>query len=61
MGRRGSGTGKKGEEQPEDSGGFRVPSILMVPVGLSVGWLVAGWLGAIFGGVIGIFLWRSRP
>ena len=61
MGRRGSGAGKKDEEQHEDSGGFRVPSILMVPVGLSVGWLVAGWLGAIFGGVIGIFLWRSRP
>jgi len=61
MGRRGFPTGKEVEEESEESGGFRVPSIIMVPVGASVGWLVAGWLGAIFGGVIGIFLWRSRP
>lgn len=41
-------------------GGFRIPSITMVPVGVAVGWFVANWPGAIFGGVIGIFLWRSR-
>ena len=60
MGRRGSGREEKGEGQTEDSGRFRIPPILMVPVGASVGWLVANWPGAIFGVVIGIFLWRSR-
>ena len=49
-------------DQPEDKGGggFRVPSIVMVPVGLVVGLVVANWPGAIFGGLIGVFLWRSR-
>jgi len=41
-------------------GGVRVPAIAMVPVGLAVGWFVASWAGAIFGGIIGVFLWRSR-
>lgn len=51
-----------GEVQPELKGddGFRVPSIVMVPVGLAVGWFVANWPGAILGGILGIFLWRSR-
>ena len=49
-------------DQPEEEGGggIRVPSIVMVPVGLVVGWVVANWPGAIFGGLIGVFLWRSR-
>ena len=48
--------------QPEEDGGggFRVPSIVMVPVGVVVGFVAANWLGAIFGGLIGVFLWRSR-
>ncbi len=56
--------------KPEDStplsrmGGqkdaFRVPSIVMIPVCAGVAWFVAGWPGAIFGGIIGIFLWRMR-
>ncbi len=62
--RRGAPARRKipGEVQPElkGDGGFRLPSIVMVPVGLVVGWFVADWPGAIFGGVIGIFLWRSR-
>jgi hypothetical protein len=49
-----SDPGRKG------SGGVRVPSWVMFPVGATVGYLVAGWPGAIFGGVIGFFLWRSR-
>jgi hypothetical protein len=44
----------------QDGGGLRVPSIVMIPVGLAVGWFVANWPGAIFGGIVGIFLWRSR-
>jgi len=61
--RRGRAKGKiPGQTQPElkGDGGFRVPSIVMIPVGLAVGWFVADWAGAIFGGVIGVFLWRSR-
>ena len=50
--------GKKAEKT--NASGFRIPSIFMVPVGLGVGWLVASWPGAVFGGVIGVFLWRSR-
>jgi hypothetical protein len=46
---------------PEETpGGFRIPSILMIPVGSAVGWFVASWPGAIFGGIIGVFLWKSR-
>ena len=45
--------GKKGGE-------FRIPSIVMIPVCAGVAWFIAGWPGAIFGGVIGIFLWRMR-
>lgn len=41
-------------------GGPRVPSWVMIPVGLGVGYFVASWAGAVLGGVIGIFLWRSR-
>ena len=44
----------------QKGGGFRVPSIIMIPVCAGVAWFVAGWPGAIFGGVIGIFLWRMR-
>ena len=36
-----------------------VPPWVMLPVGVGVGYLVGNWLGAIFGGVIGFFLWRS--
>jgi hypothetical protein len=60
MGRRGSGGEEEGKGQAGNSGGFRIPAILMVPVGAIVGWLVGNWPGAILGGVIGIFLWRSR-
>jgi hypothetical protein len=51
-----------GEVQPELKGesDFRIPSIVMIPVGLAVGYFVAHWPGAIFGGIIGVFLWRSR-
>jgi hypothetical protein len=42
------------------SGGGPIPAWVMFPVGLAVGWFVAGWPGAAFGGVIGFFLWRSR-
>jgi hypothetical protein len=60
MGRKRSGGTNKDRRQPAGSGGFRIPSILMVPVGLSVGWMAGDWLGAVLGGVIGFFLWRSR-
>ncbi|MBT8395548.1 MAG: hypothetical protein HKO65_07100 [Gemmatimonadetes bacterium] len=43
-----------------NDGAFRVPPFVMLPVGLVVGWMVANWIGAVFGGVIGFFLWRSR-
>lgn len=32
----------------------------MVPVGMTVGFLVASWPGGLFGGVLGAFLWWSR-
>ena len=56
-------TKKNGHDQDDlgqRPGGVRIPPILMVPVGLAVGWLVANWMGAVFGGAIGVFLWRSR-
>ena len=53
--------GGKGDRGPDrDPGGLRIPGILMIPVGLMVGWAVGNWLGALLGGVIGFFLWRSR-
>ncbi len=48
------------EGSKRQPGGPRVPSWVMIPVGLGVGWLVASWAGALFGGAIGVFLWRSR-
>ena len=61
MGSQGPDRGKPGDETPGGRSGVRIPAFLMVPVGLAVGWMVADWPGAVFGGVIGIFLWRSRP
>jgi len=56
---------KRGRERgspggPKKAGQVRVPAIVMVPVGLTVGWFVANWAGAVFGGIVGVFLWRSR-
>ena len=48
------------DDEKRGGGGIRVPSIVMIPVGVAVGWIAANWLGAIFGGIIGLFLWRSR-
>jgi hypothetical protein len=58
-----SETTDKGDGGPDTPGkqvGFRVPPATMLPVGAAVGWLMADWVGAILGGVMGIFLWRSR-
>lgn len=60
MARKRSGSGDLGDGKTDKAGAFRIPPILMVPVGLAVGWMVADWPGAIFGGLIGVFLWRSR-
>ena len=49
-----------GQAEEKGGGGFRIPSIVMVPVGLVAGFVAAQWAGAIFGGIIGVFLWRSR-
>ncbi len=53
-----------GQKAPKNGGaggsGLRIPAFLMVPVGLGVGWAAGHWMGAILGGVIGFFLWRSR-
>ena len=58
-GKKSGGGGSAGSAQ-KASGGGRIPAFVMFPVGLAVGWFVADWPGAIFGGVIGFFLWRSR-
>lgn len=60
MGRRGPKKRKVGGRPPKTGEGLRVHPLVMIPVGLSVGWLVAGWAGAVLGGIIGVFLWRSR-
>jgi hypothetical protein len=49
-----------GKEASGENGGFRVPPVMMIPVGVVAGWLMGDWLGGILGGVIGVFLWRSR-
>jgi hypothetical protein len=55
-----SGEGRDRLESSGESGGFRAPPVLMLPGGLGVGWMMANWIGAVLGGVIGYFLWRSR-
>ena len=60
MGQNNLGGKDPSESGRKGAGGFRVPSWAMLPVGATVGYLVADWPGAIFGGVIGFFLWRSR-
>ena len=52
--------GGEGGKRPGVGGGFRVPAFVMIPVLIGVCWFVADWLGAIFGGVVGFLLWRSR-
>jgi hypothetical protein len=60
MGRKKTGEKDAPDAGSKGSGGIRVPSWVMLPVGAAVGYFVADWPGAIFGGVIGFFLWRSR-
>jgi len=50
----------RGQAEEKGRGGVRIPPIAMVPICSLVGWVAANWAGAIFGGIIGIFLWRSR-
>lgn len=51
--------GEPGSHRP-GGWGPRIPSVVMIPLGLVVGWIAGGWLGAAFGGAMGFFLWRSR-
>jgi len=60
MGESKSGGEEKGGKGAGTRGGFRVPGIVVVPLLIGVCWFVAGWLGGILGGVVGVFLWRSR-
>jgi hypothetical protein len=60
MGSEKTGKGGGGDGYSKRQGGLRVPPASMLPVGMAVGWLMADWVGAILGGVIGFFLWRSR-
>jgi len=60
MGKRGRKRVREEGRPAKKGGGVRIHPLLMIPVGLSVGWLVADWAGAVLGGVIGVFLWRSR-
>lgn len=39
---------------------FRVPSWVVLVIGPLAGWVVANWIGALLGLVIGIIAWRSR-
>jgi hypothetical protein len=50
----------KQEELPEVDGPRRFPPITVFFLGLVVGYLVASYWGALMGGAIGFFLWRSR-
>jgi len=41
-------------------GGLRVPGFVVPLLGAGAGWVAGGLLGAIFGGVVGFLIWRSR-
>jgi hypothetical protein len=60
MGQKRAGEKDTSDPGKQGPGGFMVPPWVMLPVGAGVGFLVGNWPGAIFGGVIGFFLWRSR-
>ena len=38
----------------------RVPAWVVLPVAAAAGFFVSGWLGLVFGAVVGVFLWRIR-
>jgi len=46
--------------KPGRIGSLRVPAFVVLPLCLAVGWFVAEWAGAVFGGIVGVLLWRSR-
>ena len=50
----------KREQVLQTDGPRRFPAITVFFLGLLVGWFVANYWGALLGGVLGLFLWRSR-
>jgi len=38
----------------------RVPGWVVPIAAGAVGWVVAGWMGALFGVAAGVLIWRSR-
>lgn len=60
MGQKRAGETDTSDSAKKGPGGFLLPPWVMFPVGAGVGFLAGDWLGAIFGGAIGFFLWRSR-
>ena len=39
---------------------FRVPGIVVPVLGALVGWFIADLPGAVLGGIIGFFVWKTR-
>jgi hypothetical protein len=47
-------------ERKSGKDAWRVPGWVVPIVAAGSGWLFAGWPGALFGAVVGTFIWRSR-
>ena len=47
-------------ERSSKKDAWRAPGWVVPIVAAGSGWLFAGWLGALFGAVVGTFIWRSR-
>jgi len=41
-------------------GAWRAPGWVVPVVAAASGWAFAGWMGAVFGAVVGTFIWKSR-
>lgn len=54
--------GRRHERRPERRRPAQgtIPAWVLVPLAAGVGWIVSGWMGGIFGALLGTFLWLAR-
>jgi hypothetical protein len=57
---RGGSAARRLADRKRGKGGWRAPGWVVPIVAAGSGWVFAGWPGALFGAVVGTFIWRSR-
>jgi hypothetical protein len=57
---RGGSAARRLAERKARTGAWRAPGWVVPIVAAGSGWVFAGWPGALFGALVGTFIWRSR-